>query len=701
MGLQLALRSPAAASQPRREPRPSGGVLSRCAANRSPSRAACATLGRMRLAIIPDEQPKLQAEPGGGVLPDAYRPAASADVPAGSACGNCRFYNEDESRDVDGAVEVWCDMWAAFVRGDFYCDSWEAAAEGAGEDEMSVNDSPVGADTFVAGDDNGEALGNKRRRWVLALEGVETGDGRMFDPGAITWRDLPLPFMATDETSAEHMGARLVANLIQIERAGNEIIGITEFIDSDDPAVVNLQRLITNGDLRGVSVDLDQAEGVVEIPAGEVTPGDDGTVELPFGGAANGLVRITAGRIMGATAVPFPAFAEAKQIAAALMAGAMRVDMPAETVMQSFDGIDFAPSAGAREEAARGLEWRREFGRGGTDVGVARARDIAGGRNLSPDTVNRMLSYFARHEVDKDGEGWSPGEPGYPSAGRIAWALWGGDPGWAWARGVKRQMQARERQGSVDVVAAAIAPPVEPPAGWFADPALTGPTRLTVTDDGRVFGHLALWDSCHVGFAAECVRAPRSATNYAAFATGEILTHDGSRVRVGQITTGSGHADLAASPSRAKEHYDHTGWVAADVACGEDRFGIWMAGALRPGLSPERVREFMGADVSGDWRRIGGSLELVGIASVNVPGFPKMNAVQARVASGFVQTLVAAAPEPCEPQRPDQAVADRIALSIGRHPVQRDAHRYQVAVRAGRDYETRRREVAERVRGGR
>ncbi len=94
------------------------------------------------------------------------------------------------------------------------------------------------------------------------------------------------------------------------------------------------------------------------------------------------------------------------------------------------------PTKTMREEAQRGLDWRREHGRGGTEVGIARARDIASGRMLSSDTVRRMRSYFARHEVDKQGEGWSPGEPGYPSAGRIAWALWGGDAGRTWAESI-------------------------------------------------------------------------------------------------------------------------------------------------------------------------------------------------------------------------------------------------------------------------
>jgi HK97 family phage major capsid protein len=86
-----------------------------------------------------------------------------------------------------------------------------------------------------------------------------------------------------------------------------------------------------------------------------------------------------------------------------------------------------------KSEARKGLEWRKEFKRGGTEIGVARARDIVNGADLSASTIARMVSYFARHEVDKKAEGWSPGEKGYPSAGRIAWALWGGDPGKSWA----------------------------------------------------------------------------------------------------------------------------------------------------------------------------------------------------------------------------------------------------------------------------
>jgi len=99
----------------------------------------------------------------------------------------------------------------------------------------------------------------------------------------------------------------------------------------------------------------------------------------------------------------------------------------------------YKPTDGMVAEAERGLAWRREYGRGGTEVGLARARDISNRKNLPLDTVKRMKAYFDRHEVDKKGKGWSPGEDGYPSNGRNAWALWGGDPGYTWSKAIVKR----------------------------------------------------------------------------------------------------------------------------------------------------------------------------------------------------------------------------------------------------------------------
>ena len=107
--------------------------------------------------------------------------------------------------------------------------------------------------------------------------------------------------------------------------------------------------------------------------------------------------------------------------------------------------LDLTPTDGMSEEAARGLAWRKKHNRGGTQVGATRANQLVRKERLSVDTVLRMHSFFSRHEVDKQAEGFSQGEDGYPSAGRIAWALWGGDAGQSWAR-KKRDQIERERE---------------------------------------------------------------------------------------------------------------------------------------------------------------------------------------------------------------------------------------------------------------
>jgi len=100
----------------------------------------------------------------------------------------------------------------------------------------------------------------------------------------------------------------------------------------------------------------------------------------------------------------------------------------------------FVPPQAVRNNAKRGLELRREHGRGGTEVGVARARSLSNGQSIPLETIRRMVSYFARHEVDKKGEGW-----GKDSAGYIAWLLWGGDAGRTWANGISEREKKKDK----------------------------------------------------------------------------------------------------------------------------------------------------------------------------------------------------------------------------------------------------------------
>ena len=111
-----------------------------------------------------------------------------------------------------------------------------------------------------------------------------------------------------------------------------------------------------------------------------------------------------------------------------------------------YDDLDFTIPKGAKDEAKRGLEWRKEYGRGGTSVGINSARYIVNNTTAGAEKVRHIAKYFPRHEVDKQAEGYRQGEEGYPSNGRIAWALWGGNAGKSWSQKLVRAMNKRDEQ---------------------------------------------------------------------------------------------------------------------------------------------------------------------------------------------------------------------------------------------------------------
>ena len=113
--------------------------------------------------------------------------------------------------------------------------------------------------------------------------------------------------------------------------------------------------------------------------------------------------------------------------------------------------IETIPTASMGQNAQRGLDLRKEYGRGMTQVGVARANQLIRKERLSPRTVLRMHSFFSRHEVDKQGQGFRRGEEGWPSAGLIAWLGWGGDEGQSWARKKTAQLD-KERDKSLELL---------------------------------------------------------------------------------------------------------------------------------------------------------------------------------------------------------------------------------------------------------
>lgn len=191
----------------------------------------------------------------------------------------------------------------------------------------------------------------------------------------------------------------------------------------------------------------------------------------------------------------------------------------------------------------------------------------------------------------------------------------------------------------VEPVAASGAIPVAPPVGWFENPNLEGRTRLTVTDEGRVYGHLAPWGECHIGIQGRCQEVPKSASNYGWFQLGTMSCAEGCKIPIGSITMDTGHADRHLSARPAAAHYDNTGSVIADIAVGEDDHGVWVAGAVRSTATPEQIKAFEASRLSGDWRSVNGKLDLIAILAVNTGGFPVWE--EAVAADGSVESLIA------------------------------------------------------------
>lgn len=313
---------------------------------------------------------------------------------------------------------------------------------------------------------------------VIAIEGIETGDGRLIEEGALDWDDSPIPLRYVHTDKGGHENAEVVGKIEKITRDGQEIKA--SGVISEDFGYHAIQ-LIENDMMRGVSLDLDSSE--VEY--------DD----------EHGLLVITSAFIRAATIVQIPAFKDAK----------IMIDSEDSEV-----------------------------------------------------------------ETNEDGS----------------------------------------------LVASA---DVRPPREFFDDPLFEAPTPLTIEDDGRVYGHLATFGECHIGYPGACVTAPESASDYSYFKIGGVKCSDGSTVRTGVITMNTNHAKPSASMRAATEHYDNTGMAIADVNVGEDTFGIWVAGSLRPTATEEDIRALRGSALSGDWRRVGDNLELIGALAVNVPGFPIIN----------------------------------------------------------------------------
>lgn len=348
--------------------------------------------------------------------------------------------------------------------------------------------------------------GDNLKPWhgVLAPEGAPSGDQREFVERMLTTRNLPLPLKAMFADADGHSGSVVVGRIDEVFRDGGLIKA--KGVWDDSPEAVKASGMIDKKMWRGVSVDLDAAEGEM------VQASEEGEADA---------IRFSKGRISSATLCAIPAFAEA-------------------------------------------------FVRNGTWEEFAN----------EPLPTGEMVPI-----------------PDWPGA------------------------EAPAPAPAFSLVASA-APKIS--ADYFRNPMLEENTPVTLGENGHIFGHLATWDTCHVGYEV-CTTAPNSVMDYAYFLTGQVFT-DAGPVAVGQITLGGGHADGNLGVRAAIAHYDNVATAVADINVGEDDHGIWFSGKLRDGLTEKQIHELFAAGPSGDWRgvRAGGndSMEMIAAHAVNVPGFP-------------------------------------------------------------------------------
>jgi len=187
----------------------------------------------------------------------------------------------------------------------------------------------------------------------------------------------------------------------------------------------------------------------------------------------------------------------------------------------------------------------------------------------------------------------------------------------------KAAEQEGEMAPAISLVASADT--VIAPAEWFRDPELEGPTPIQITEDGHIFGHVSDWNTCHMAFNApgQCINPEPSKNGYAFFRCGEVMTDEGP-VATGPITLATGHAPQTYRMRPALAHYDNTGTAVADVVAGDDEYGIWINGWVRPWIGEEKRYELRAHPPSGDWRRNPntGDMDMIAVLSVNAPGLP-------------------------------------------------------------------------------
>lgn len=486
----------------------------------------------------------------------------------------------------------------------------------------------------------------------MAYEGVSTGDGRKISPGAIQYRNCPMPLMLQTETAGGHQGAVLAGTIDKTGMLGQVALGAGDF-DDTDAGKQALQILQARGKF-GVSIDVAEAEGQPQcVKAADGGDGHgDSLDECDLG--CDWEIVFSMLRVMGLTMTPFPAFEDAyiELAPAAADSGSVAASgTPDVAVPEPLGAIEL-------ELVPQGAD--RAFG------------------TVTPEAFRAGV--FG--DVHTNGNGNGNGNGTYVLAaptttGSVSGTVevFGGTVEWT---------TTAEPLAAAGTLAT-------PPAEWFArqgdwdqylvrQPSGKMALPLTVLDPDpkfgnlrRVFGNVADWSTCHTGIPNRCVTAPKSRTDYAAFNLRPIPTSDGTLVRVGHLTMGCGHAttDPGMAVADVRAHYDGGPGATrmAHVRMGEDQYGPWVAGYIDPAASEAQVRTFASCSLSGDWREVwrGRGLECVAVlAGVTVPGFPI--AAAALMAAGVTVPMVPEIGQARIGWRNEQPVA-LVAAGVIRQPM--------------------------------
>jgi len=506
-------------------------------------------------------------------------------------------------------------------------------------------------------------------RTLLAPIGASTGDGRRLAEGGISLAETPFPFTWVRASEGGHDGAVVVgavqsANVGTVaEAVANGWIGAEqvsgmypgasgvwatgELFDNVDREtmprlaedVAEAMHLIEAGTL-GPSVDLDSFEGV-PVLAGSDTPITEALYAAHFeatGQEPKLELLVTSGRVRAATLVSIPAFAETSRPLELMTEDALTASVTGSTSLPVADTGHAWDGPGATRRVFA------HFTDGDTvdTAGIAKAflyRDPDADASTQAayklgfaDVIDGTLTIIPRGVAAVTGGRGVDATTGIPDAEKArirskVCSLYGkirsAHEDWP-----ECPFTRSEAASEASALVASVAAVERVTAAAFDGHKLTGPTPITYDiETGRVFGHIATWRTCHVGYSDVCVTAPKSTDGYASFNRFPVETADGV-VWAGRITVGGRHAGLSLSASGAISEYDSK-TIAAYVRAYEDEHGIAVSGVMQPGLTDEELQTLARRKVSGDWRETSAGLSLVEVLALSPgprahsePGFP-------------------------------------------------------------------------------